>query len=169
MKKTLLRTTVMILGVVAGAGIGAYVSFARYSRDYPLARAFAWTQLTFAVTQNQFDSHSSDARKGLSFELSLFQKFAESPSLDQATKDAIQMNVGRLEAQLSMLESEAGNANQAVEYMAKAQENLRAIGWINYSKDEVLRVFDRQPLQPCAATSQSAASGGTVATRNPCG
>ena len=79
------------------------------------------------------------------------------------------MNCGLIEARLSVLENEGGNADRAKSYMSKAQEDLKTVGWVDRSEANILQAVKRRPVSPCGVGSQSTAK--TIASTNqePCG
>jgi hypothetical protein len=166
MKRIVLNSIAVFIGLLVGIGSGAYVTFARYNRDYRVVRAFSWARIGFGVSENEFGSQTSGAREALMNTLYLFEQDSESPKVDPEMRKAMRMDCGRFEAQLSVLEREGGNADQARLYMSKAQADLKAVGWTDYSEDKILRTFPRQP-SPCANSSNNAAQKTT--TQKPCG
>jgi hypothetical protein len=84
-------------------------------------------------------------------------------------RNALRMYRGEFEAQLSILEREAGNVDQAAPYMSKAQEDLKAVGWIDYSEANILRTFSRQPVPPCGNSLRSATAQTASRPAKPCG
>jgi hypothetical protein len=168
MKKLLLRAIVIIIGVVIGSAAGGYLTFHRYTRDYAIVRAFAWIGMYSAVSENQYDKNSSDARGELLFSLSFWTQGVESSALDPTMKNALRMSRGLTEARLSVLENEAGNANQAKSHLLKAQEDLKAVGWVDLSEASILQAIKRQPLSPCDTTSQPVTKTSASAPQKPC-
>jgi hypothetical protein len=69
MKKLFLQATVVIVGIVIGGAVGGYLAFHRYARDYAIVRAFAWTGIFSAVSVNQYDMNTSDAKGELLYSL----------------------------------------------------------------------------------------------------
>jgi hypothetical protein len=77
--------------------------------------------------------------------------------------NVLRIKCGLIEARLSVLENEAGNVDRAKPYMSKAQEDLKAVGWVDPSEANILQTVKRQPVSPCGMSSQSAAK--TIAPR----
>jgi hypothetical protein len=84
-------------------------------------------------------------------------------------KKALRMNCGLIEARLSVLENEAGNVDRAKSYLSKAQEDLKAVGWVDPSEANILQAVKRQPVSPCGMSSQSAAKTIASTPQKPCG
>lgn len=166
MKRILLNSIVVLAGIIAGGGLGGYLAFERYSRQFAVVRGFSWAEMSFAVSENQFDQNTKDAKKDLLNTLGLFDRGIHSSKLDSAMKNALRMIRGEIEAQLSILESEAGNNNQAKSYLSRAQEDLKVVGWIDYSEETILRTFKRKPLPPCGTSTQNATN--KPAAEKPC-
>jgi hypothetical protein len=169
MKRILLRSVMVILGIVLGGAAGGYLTFHRYARDYALVRAFAWAGIFNTVSLNQYDENSKDAKQELLSTLSLYTQGVKSSAVGPPMKNALRMNCGLLEARLSILENESGNVGGAKSYLAKAQEDLKAVGWVDRSDANILRAVKRQPVSPCGMTSQSTAKTTALATQKPCG
>jgi hypothetical protein len=70
MKKILLQSIVVIVGIAMGGAASGYLTFHRYARKYAIVRAFAWTGIFAAVSENQYDLNSSE-RNGTCFTLSI--------------------------------------------------------------------------------------------------
>ncbi len=170
MKKLLLRSVVVIVGIVVGGATGGYLTFHRYSQKYATVRYFAWAGIFVAVSEGQYDNNSSDAKQDLLNTLDLYAKGVQSFNIDPTLKKSLCMERGLIEARLSVLESEGGNADRAKSYMSKAQEDLKAVGWVDRSEANILQAVKRQPpVSPCGIASQSTAK--TIASTNqkPCG
>jgi hypothetical protein len=169
MKKLFLRSFVVIIGIFIGIGVGGYLTFHRYARDYAMVRGFAWTGIFSAVSEGQYDKNTSDAKKELILILNFWTQGVESPALDPTMKSAVRMNRGLTEARLSVLENDSGNVDQAKSYLSKAQEDLRTVGWVDLSEENILQAVKRQPLSPCDTTPQNATKASTSVLQKPCG
>jgi hypothetical protein len=167
MIKILHRSVVILVGIVMGCGVGGYLTFHRYARDYQTVRAFAWAGIFSAVSVNQYDQNTSDAKKELQTLLDLFKRATNSTTIDPNMQNAFLMNCGLVEARLSVLENEAGNVEQSKTYLSKAQEDLKAIGWVDHSESNILQAVKRKPVVPCGTATQNTAK--TNATSKPCG
>lgn len=168
MKKLFLQSIVVIIGIFTGAAIGGYLTFHRYARDYAMVRAFAWTGIFSAVSEGQYDKNTSDAKGELILSLDSWTQGVESSALDPTMKNALRMNRGLTEARLSVLENEAGNVGQAKSYLSKAQEDLKAVGWVDRSEANILQAVKRRPVPPCD-TSQNPTKASTSVLQKPCG
>jgi hypothetical protein len=166
MKKILLRSIVVIVGIATGGAAGGYLTFHRYARKYAIVRALAWTGIFGAVSENQYDLNSSDAKRDLLYTLDFYRQVVQLSNIDPILSKALRIKCGLIEARLSVVENEAGNVDRAKSYMSRAQEDLRAVGWVDPSEANILQTVKRQPVSPCGISSQSAAK--TIAPR-PCG
>ena len=169
MKKALLRSLVAILGIIMGGVAGGYVTFHKYAQDYPLVRAFAYLGIFDAVSAGQFDKNSPEAKQELLSTLSLYMQGTKSSAVDPTMKSALRMNCGLVEARLFILANESGDADGAKSYLAKAQGDLKAVGWVDYSEANIRQVVRRQPVSPCVSTLPSTAKTGPSAAQKPCG
>ena len=169
MKKIFLQSLVVIVGFVTGIAAGGYLTFHRYSQKYATVRYFAWTGIFTAVSENQYDRNSSDAKQDLLNTLDLCTRGVQSSNTDPTLKKALRMIRGLINARLSVLENEAGNKDQAKSYMSKSQEDLKAVGWVDYSEANILQAVKRQPVPPCDPAPQSAAKTNAPTTQKPCG
>jgi hypothetical protein len=169
MKKFFAAAIVVIVGIVIGAAAGGYLTFHKYARDYAIVRAFAWTGIFSAVAANQYDKNTSDAKRELLYSLNLWTQGVESPASDPTMKNALRMNRGLTEARLSVLENEAGNVDQAKSYLSKAEEDLKAVGWVALSEANILQAVKRQPVSPCDTTPQAATKASTFVPQKTCG
>jgi hypothetical protein len=169
MRKLFLQSVIAMVGIFMGAAIGGYLTFHRYARDYAVVRAFAWTGIYSAVSENQYDKNTSDAKGELIFSLDYWTQGVDSSALDPTMRNALRMNRGLTEARLSVLENEAGNVDQAKSYLSKAQEDLKAVGWVDLSEANILQAVKRQPLSPCDTTPQNATKASTSVLPKPCG
>jgi hypothetical protein len=167
MIKLLLRLTVVLVGIVMGCAAGGYLTFHRYARDYAIERAFAWPVMFLADSENQYDQNTSDAKKHLQATLDFYKRAAKSTAIDPTMKNAFLMNCGLIEARISVLENEAGNVDLSKTYLSKAQEDLKAIGWVDHSESNILQAVKRKPVVPCVAAPQSTAKTNT--SSKPCG
>jgi hypothetical protein len=169
MRKILLQSVVVIVGIVMGGATAGYLTFHRYSQKYAMVRYFAWAGIFDAVSEGQYDKNSSDAKQELLSTLDLYTKGVQSSNIDPTMKNALRMNCGLIEARVSVLENEAGNVDRAKSYMSKAQEDLKAVGWLDRSEANILQVVKRQPVSPCGSASQSTAKTITSTNQKPCG
>jgi hypothetical protein len=169
MKKILLQSVVVIIGLVTGGATGGYLTFHRYSQKYAIVRYLAWAGIFAAVSENQYDKNSRDAKLELLNARDLYTKGVQSSHIDPNLKKALCMKRGLIEARLSVLENEGGNADQAKSHLSKAQEDLKAVGWADRSEANILQAVKRQPVTPCGAASQSTAKTIAPATQKPCG
>ena len=169
MKSFFLKSMIVLIGIFAGGGLGAYLTFTKYAQQYAVVRAFAWLQLSLAASENEFDSNSINAKNALLNTLYFYERGVQSPKLDSNLKNALRMNRGRLETQLSVLEKEAGNADQAKLDMSEAQKEMKAVGWIDTSEENILQTFERQAITPCVDSAQSPTKPSTSLNDKPCG
>jgi hypothetical protein len=169
MKKILLQSVVVIIGLCAGGATGGYLTFHRYSQKYPRAHYFAWAGIFAAVSENQYDKNSADAKQDLLNARDLYTQGVQSAHIDPTLKKALYMKRGLIEARLSVLENEGGNADRAKSYLSEAQEDLKAVGWVDRSESNILQAVKRQPVTPCGAASQSTAKTTAPANQKPCG
>jgi hypothetical protein len=168
MKRLFIQAIVVLVGIVIGAGAGGYLTFHRYARDYAIVRAFAWVGIFSAVSVNQYDANTGDAKRELVYSLDFYSQGVASSAIEPTMKSALRMNRGLTEARLYVLENEAGNVDQAKSYFSKAQEDLKAVGWVDLSEANILQVIKREPLSPCGDGTQNAKTTGT-ALQKPCG
>ena len=168
MRKIILQSLLVIVGIVAGGATGGFLAFLEYSQKYTTVRYFAWAAIFGGVSENEYDNNSRDARQELLNTVDLFTKGVQSPHLDPTIKKALCMKRGLIEARLSIIENEDGNTDRATSYLSEAQEDLKAAGWADRSEATVLHVARRQPLPPCAVP-QSPAKTVAPTTQNPCG
>jgi len=168
MKRLLLQATSVIFGILIGGAAGAYLTFHRYARDYAIVRAFAWTGIFSAVSVNQYDKNTSDAKSELLYSLEFYSQGVASSAIDSTMRDALRMNRGLTEARLSVLESEAGNVGSAKSYFSKAREDLKAVGWVDISDGNILQAVKRQPVSPCGKGAQGVAKTTGAALQKPC-
>ena len=169
MKKVLLQSVAVIVGVILGGAAGGYLTFHRYARDHALVRAFAWAGIFAAVSENQYDQNSSDAKQDLLYTLNLFSQGVQSSSIDPTMNKALRMKRGLIEARLSVLENEAGNVDLAKSFLSKAQEDLKAVGWVDHSEANILQAVKRQSVPPCGAPPQNVAKTNASTRQEPCG
>jgi len=169
MKKILLHSIAFIVGIAVGCASGGYLTFHRYARDYAMVRAFAWSGISAAVSEGQYDKSASDAKQDLLYTLNYYTQGVQSSKIDPTMKKALRMNCGLIEARLSVLENEAGNTNQAKAYMSQAHEDLKSVGWVDPSEANILQAVNRQPVPPCGMPSQSAAKAIASPPQKPCG
>lgn len=167
MKKFSLQATVIIVGIVIGGATGGYLTFHRYARDYAIVRAFAWTGIVSAVSANQYDMNTSDTKTELLYTLDFYSQGVGSSAIDASMKNALRMNRGLTEARISVLENEAGNVDLSKTYLAKAQDDLKDTGWVDYSESNILQAVKRETVVPCGTVPQNAAKTNT--TSKPCG
>jgi len=168
MKKVVLQSIVVIVGVILGGAAGGYLTFHRYARDHALVRAFAWAGIFVAVSENQYDQNSSDAKQDLFYTLNLYTQGVQSSSIDTTMNKALRMKRGLIEARLSVLEKEAGNVDLAKSYLSKAQEDLKAVGWVDHSEANILQAVKRQPVPPCDIARQNVAKTNASTPQRPC-
>ncbi len=169
MKKFLLRAIVVVVGIVIGCATSGYLTFHRYARDYAIVRAFAWIGIVSAVSVNQYDQNTSDAKRELLYSLKFYSQGVESSAVDPTMKNALRMNRGLTEARLSVLENEAGNVDLAKSYLSKAQEDLKAVGWLDFLEANILQAVQRRPVAPCDPAPQNAKKASMSALQKPCG
>jgi len=167
MKTLILRTVAVIGGLFIGGVAGGYAYIQRYDRNHPLEHAFAMTGIVSAVSENEYDKDSSDAKGALLTSLNIYSSAVTSSRIDQSAKNAFRMKRGLTEARLSVIENEAGNVSQAKAYLTRAQGDLRAVGWVDTSDANILQVVKRMPPAPCGSTPQNAA--GATGLQKPCG
>ena len=144
MKKIALSSVAVLLGIEVGALAGGLGAFLWYQHQFRVIRSFAWAEMSLGVSENQFDADATDAKQNLLNTLSTFESGVRSRALDPSMNKAMRMNCGLIEARLSVLDSEAGDADGAKSYLAKAQDDLRAVGWIDYSDANILKAVERQ-------------------------
>lgn len=166
MKRLVVRVIVVLAGFLVGGGLGGYFTYARFSQHYAVIRSFNWLQIGLSVSENEFGSNSVDAKKIMNNTLYLYDRAVQSSTIDPSMKSALRMHRGEIEAQLSVLEREAGDQDQASSYMSKAQADMKDVGWMDYSEGNILKAFPRQ-LSPCARFSRSTATNDGA--KKPCG
>jgi uncharacterized membrane protein len=166
MKRFVITVMVVLAGFLVGGGLGGYFTYVRFSQHSPVIRGFEWLEIGTFVSENEFDSNSIDATKVMNNTLYLYDRAVQSSTIDPSMKSALRMHRGEIEAQLSVLEREAGDQDQASSYMSKAQADMKDVGWIDYSEANLLKAFPRQP-SPCASSSRSTATN--VGAKKPCG
>lgn len=159
----------MIIGFVTGGATGGYLTFHRYSQKYAMVRYFAWAAIFGAVSENSYDENSADSKQELLNARNLYTKGVQSSHVDPTLKKVLCTKRGLSEARLSVLENEGGNADRAKSYLSKAQEDLKAVGWVDPSEANILQAVKRQPVTPCGAASQRTAKTIAPATQKPCG
>jgi len=169
MKKLFLQASLVVVGFFVGGTVGGYLTFHRYARDYALVRAFAWTGIFNAVSVNQYNEGSKDAKQELFSTLTLYTQGVRSSAIDPTMKKALRMNCGLLEARLSVLENESGNVDGAKSYLARAQEDLDAAGWVDLSERNILQAVERQPVSPCGSAPRNAAETSASPNQKQCG
>jgi hypothetical protein len=169
MKKIFLQSIVVIVGIAMGGAVGGYLTFHRYARKYAMVRAFAWTGVFEAVSENRYDLNSSNAKRDLLYTLDAYRQGVQSSNIDPVMSKALRIKCGLIEARLSVLENEAGNFDRGKSYMSKAQEDLKAVGWVDPSETNILQIVKRQPVSPCGMSSQSAAKTIASVPQKPCG
>lgn len=169
MKKLVLKAIAVIVGMVIGCATGGYLTFHRYARDNKIVRAFTWIGIVSGGSLNQYNDNTSDAKKELLLSLNIYSQGVESSAVEPTMKKALRMNRGLTEARLSVLESEAGNVDRAKSYLSKAQDDLKAVGWTDYSEGNILQAVQRRPVPPCNAAPQNAQKESTLTTQKPCG
>jgi len=94
MKKLLLRSILVIVGILIGGAVGGYVIFHRYARDYALVRAFAMAGIFSAVSKNEYEKNTSDAKRELIVQLKIWTDGIDSSATDPIMKNALRMNRG---------------------------------------------------------------------------
>jgi hypothetical protein len=164
--KALLPSITLLMGILVGGALGGSLRYRMYSEQDRVRRGFSWLEIGLAVSENAFGSNSGDATELLHDTLILVDRGVQSSAVDPSMKNALGMTRGQIEAHLSVIEKEAGDAVQARVYMSKAQEDLKDVGWIDYSEDHVLRTFPRRSF-PCAPATQTTATNGI--SKRPCG
>ncbi len=169
MKRIFVNSVLIAAGFLLGGGLGAYLTFAIYAHRYPVIRAFAWAEIALGVSEYEFDSNSKNAILALQNTLFVYDRDAKSPNVDPELKKALQLDRGMFEAQLSVLEKESGNTDQASVYMTKAKSDMKGAGWMDYSEETILRTYRRQPVPPCTNSSQGTAAQATSVAKKPCG
>jgi hypothetical protein len=168
MKKRFLQASLVVIGFFVGGTVGGYLTFHRYARDYGLVRAFAWTGIFNAVSVSQYNENSKDAKQELFSTLTFYTQGVSSSAIDPTMKKALRMNCGLLEARLSVLENESGNVDEAKSYLVRAQEDLKAAGWVDLSEGNVLQAVKRQPVSPCGSDPPNAAETNPSANQKHC-
>ena len=127
MKKLLLRSILVIVGILIGGAVGGYVIFHRYARDYALVRAFAMAGIFSAVSKNEYEKNTSDAKRELIVQLKIWTDGIDSSATDPIMKNALRMNRGLTEARLSILENEAGDPEQQNPTCRRPEKILRRL------------------------------------------
>ena len=143
MKRILIGSIVMLLGLSLVGGAGAYFVYRDYLQKSALLRFFAWSELAFATALNQFDHNTKEAEPSLLRSLKLYQEGLQSSIPDPMVSRAIRMRCGLIKARLSVLQKEAGNPDQAKSYMSEAQADLKGLGWTDVSEATVLQAVKR--------------------------
>jgi len=169
MRKRFLQASLVVVGFFVGGTAGGYLTFHKYARDYALVRAFAWTGIFDAVSVNQYNEGSKDAKPELFSTLTLYTQDVRSSAIDPTMKRALRMNCGLLEARLSVLENESGNVDGAKSYLVRAQDDLNAAGWVDLSEGNILQAVKRQPVSPCGSAPRDAAQSSASPNQKHCG
>jgi hypothetical protein len=169
MKRILLRSIAVLVGIAVGCAAGGYLTFHTYSQKYATVRYFAWAGIFAAVSEGQYDKNTSDAKQDLLNTLALYDRGVQSSNIDPTLKKSLCMNRGLIEARLSVLEDEGGDADRAKSDMSKAQEDLKAAGWVDRSEANILQAVRRQPVSPCGIASESTAKAIASTNQKPCG
>lgn len=146
--KILLHLVAVILGLAIGIAAGGYFAYARYSTQFALVRNFAASAPGAAGSLDKFNKKSDNAKQDLLKTLAQYEAAGQLPDVDPNVRNALRMNCGLIEARVSVLEDEGGNAARSKAYMLKAQSDLRSAGWADISEESILQVVKRQPATP---------------------
>ena len=150
MKKIVLNSVAVLAGVALGAIAGIVVFspqvFETVFETRPTSvRYFVWIGIGWGVSENAFAENSKDAEHLLKGHLTFIEKGMDpKSSLDPAMKKALLLHAALTKARLSILENQAGNADQATSYMSAAQGDLKSLGWRDVSEANIL-TFARTP------------------------
>lgn len=145
MKKIVLNLIAAIAGIAIGAAASGYLVFLRYAKQDAVVRVFASSSISNAVSQQEFDKKSDDAKKDLLSTLAIYQGAGQTPGIELGVQKALRMNCGLMEARLSILEDEGANSARSKAYMLKAQSDLKSVGWTDISEETILDVVKRKP------------------------
>ena len=89
MKKILLRSIAVLVGIAVGCAAGGYLTFHRYARDYPMVRAFAWLDISAVVSEGQYDKNTSDAKQDLLNTLNYYTLGVRSSKIDPSYEECL--------------------------------------------------------------------------------
>jgi len=146
MKKIVLNLVAVLAGVALGAIAGNVVfffspqMFEKIFETRPTSvRYFTWIGLGWGVSESAFEENSKDAKRFLKGHLTRIENGMDPrSSLDPAMKKALLLHAALTKARLSVLEKQAGNADQAASYMSAAQGDLKSLGWRDVSEANIL-------------------------------
>jgi hypothetical protein len=155
MKKILLSLLVILPGIFIGYQAGELLPFGKLTRLDPVLR-FSWfSQMGWTMTEEAFNCNSSDA-KGLlltskkNFELAVTKMSDPGFKLDYPgfMKNTMLLRAGLTNARLAVLEEEAGNSDQAKQYLSNAQADLKAVGWRDNSRETIFQAAKKYRIRP---------------------
>ncbi len=144
MKKIVLNSFAVLAGVALGAITGILVFspqvFETMFDTRPTSvRYFTWIAMGWGVSEHAFEENSKDAEHLLKGHLTFIENGMDPRSnLDPAMKKALLLHAALTKARLSILENQAGNADQAASYMSAAQGDLKSLGWRDVSEANIL-------------------------------
>jgi len=151
MKRAFLNIALVLCGAVIAmlAGEG-YLAARLFQGPSYEARYFAIAGIGWGISENDFDQSSNsnfkEAQASLTRVLGVYEQgIREESPVDPTMKKALRLQIALTRARLSVLASEAGEAGPAKQYMAAAQADLQALGWIDTSEAHVRKVIERKP------------------------
>jgi len=151
MKRILLSLTVILASIFAGIFIGyegwPYLSLGAVPQHDPVLSFAAMSEVGWNMTEQAFNQNSKDAKHLLLTTLK-YCELGSNRDLPDPMKRALLLRSGLTKARLSVLEDEAGNSDQAKLYLSEAQEDLKAVGWRDYSQEKILQVATKHRHKP---------------------
>src|SRR5215471_17328518 len=159
MKKIVLNSVMVIVGVAFGFVAGDFLVAMRFFGKPTLTRYAMWTTIAQGVSERAFEENSSDAPQLQRKHLWLLENGMDPSSrLDPSMKKGLLLQAALTKARLSILEKRSGNAEQADSYMSSAQADLKTLGWLDYSAAHVEQTVQPRPAKPVATPSVKPAS-----------
>lgn len=161
MKKILLSLLVILPGIFIGYEAGQFLPFGKLTRHDPIL-SFSWfSQMGWTMTEEAFNCNSSDAKGLLLRTLKVCDigtlKVSEpgiKVDLPDSMKQALLMRSGLTNGRLAVLEEEAGNSDQAKQYLSNAQADLKAVGWRDYSPETIFQAVKKYRIRPDKAADR---------------
>lgn len=142
MKKIFLDSAVVLVGIFLGFEAGRYLSFGKYTQHDPVLFFSAFSEPGWKMTEESYNHNSKGAKQLLLTSLSVGESGIQQVMPEQMKKTLL-MRSALTQARLAVLEREAGNYDQARDYLAKAEANLQTIGWKDYSEAALLKAIKR--------------------------
>jgi hypothetical protein len=125
-----------------GFAAGRYLPFGKYTQHDPVLFFSAFSEPGWKMTEESYNHNAKDAKQLLLTTLSIGESDIQQVMPEQMKK-ALVMRSALTKARLAVLEREAGNYDQAKDYLAKAEADLKAIGWKDYSDAAILKAIKR--------------------------